>query len=120
MDWLNEPKKTRGEGLVCFDTHSLRYRWFRHQPGQPHSLSDDLVKDIIQYPKGVIWVATAAGVDRFEPSTGQFSQLSRPTTAPDAFRDGQLMTLFNGPMAQLLIGTLNGLTVVNAPRSEIR
>lgn len=116
---LLSKEKMHGAGLVCFDTHTMRYRWFRHQPGQSHSLSDDWVKDIIQDPHGVTYVATAAGVDRFEPSTGQFAHLSLPPAARESVGHDQLQltTLFNGPAGELLIGSLQGLIVANANRS---
>ena len=49
----------------------------KYSPSDPHSLSSDLVDKLLVSRDGTLWAATWDGLDRFDPSTGEF-QLFKP------------------------------------------
>ncbi len=58
-------------GLVCFDPHSGVFRQYRHDPADPHSLSDDFVWSLYESPDGTLWVGTQRGLNRLVPGVGE-------------------------------------------------
>ena len=52
-----------------------RVRSYRHVPGDPHSLVDNHVRNIVPLHGGEIWIATANGISVFDPRTQRFSNL---------------------------------------------
>lgn len=52
-------------GVTVFDHRSPAYEWHKTQPGEPQSLLNNQVNDIIQDSDGDIWYATSAGISLF-------------------------------------------------------
>ncbi|RRB07823.1 hybrid sensor histidine kinase/response regulator transcription factor [Larkinella rosea] len=102
------------EGLVSVDLATHRFRRFRHQPGNPHSLSNDMVKNIVIDYQKRLWVATDTGLDRFDESTGRFVHLPLPTSAPDYKPDSSIIGLYLKPDGDLLLLSGRHLTVYPA------
>ena len=67
--WLG----TVGAGLAHFDPRSGRFRYYRHDPADPASLSGDVVARVLIDHAGILWATTWNGLDRFDRSTGRFS-----------------------------------------------
>lgn len=111
--------KPPGRGLICLNTRTLQFHWFRHQDTHPHSLSSDQVKAIVQDAKGVIWVATAVGIDQFDPASNQFIHRPPLQLAQAGLPQLEIKSLVSGPKNELLIGSLTGFGIINAARSEL-
>ena len=61
------------QGLHRFDRQTRRYKTYRHNPADPHSLSDDVVTRLLIDHNGTLWAATFDGLNRFDPATEQFT-----------------------------------------------
>ena len=60
-----------------FDPRTERSTRYRHDPNNPNSFSDDSVESITSDSRGYLWFATAdTGLDRFDPATETFTNLS--------------------------------------------
>jgi signal transduction histidine kinase/ligand-binding sensor domain-containing protein len=46
---------------------------YQNDPGDPHSLSHNLVSAIYQDREGALWLSTPGGLDRFDPATERFA-----------------------------------------------
>lgn len=58
------------DGLNRYDGNSLKI--FRHDPANPHSPSDNFIREIAEDSDGVLWLGSfGKGVDRFDPTTGK-------------------------------------------------
>jgi signal transduction histidine kinase/ligand-binding sensor domain-containing protein len=64
---------TFSHGLGRYDPRSGDLRFYRHDAGDPHSLSNDQVHKIFIDRSGTLWVATDDGLDRFDPKTEGFT-----------------------------------------------
>jgi len=53
------------DGLNRYDGYG--FRKFRHDPADTNSLPDNIVGDICEDRQGNLWLATNAGVCRFDP-----------------------------------------------------
>ena len=50
---------------VYIATTDTAFKSYRHEPGDPDSLSDDSVMDVLKDRAGILWIATAfGGLDR--------------------------------------------------------
>jgi PAS domain S-box-containing protein len=83
-------------GLNRFDGYT--FRLYKHDAADPRSLGSDSVRKLHVDREGVLWVATIAGVDRYDPATDSF--VHYPNRAEDApglahfFYEDQLGTLW--------------------------
>jgi len=66
-----------GIGLYNNTTGTFIYR-LKHNPADKNSLSSNYVNNIFTDNSGIIWVGTIAGLDKYDPHTGQFSKVSIP------------------------------------------
>jgi ligand-binding sensor domain-containing protein/signal transduction histidine kinase len=64
---------TYGHGLHRFDRRSGKFNTYRHNPGDPHSLSNDIVMRLLLDHNGTLWAGTEDGLDRFDPATEHFT-----------------------------------------------
>jgi PAS domain S-box-containing protein len=64
---------TYGGGLNRYDPRTGRFAVFRHDPGDPYSLSNDVVYSLTIDRQGTLWAGTEDGLNRCEdPVTGRF------------------------------------------------
>lgn len=67
-----------GEGVFSYDFATQKLTNYRHQPSDPHSLSNNNVNNMMQDSHGNLWFATSgSGLDRFRPSTHDFENFDR-------------------------------------------
>ena len=64
---------TSGQGLCRFDKTSGRCKMFRHASGDPTSVSNDTISDLLIDRKGILWIGTGDGLNRFYPATQTFT-----------------------------------------------
>jgi signal transduction histidine kinase/ligand-binding sensor domain-containing protein len=78
--WLG----TYGHGLVAFDQKTGRFRFYRHSPSDPRSLSSDAVYRLLIDHAGVLWVGTEDGLNRFDAQTDSFTVYKQDPDSTDA------------------------------------
>src|SRR6266567_6667772 len=72
------------DGLKRYDGY--RFRDFRPEAGNPHSLSGLTVKALLEDRSGKLWVTSDLSVDRFDPATEIFTHFpSVPWYSTDLF-----------------------------------
>jgi ligand-binding sensor domain-containing protein/signal transduction histidine kinase len=64
---------TYDQGLLRFDRRTGQLKTYRHNPADPHSLSNDIVSRLLVDHKGTLWAATWDGLNRFDPKTERFT-----------------------------------------------
>ena len=64
---------TYGHGLLRLDRSTGRFKVYRHDPDHPYSLSSDIVTRFLVDHNRTFWVATADGLNRFDPATEHFT-----------------------------------------------
>ena len=73
-------------GLDRLDPSSGRFTHYRNDPNDPHSLSSNDVRFVLEDRQGTLWVATAAGLDAFDRRTGRvlrYPNSQQPAIGPD-------------------------------------
>jgi PAS domain S-box-containing protein len=64
---------TYGHGLFRFDPQTLHFKRYRHNPADPHSLSNDIVPRVFVDHNGTLWAATHDGLNRYDAGTDRFT-----------------------------------------------
>lgn len=118
------------DGVVYLQPRAHRYRLYRHDPRNPHSLSDNHANCILADRRGRVWVGTASALNRLDPATGRVERIpclpspDAPALEPpfnprrrDFVGGSQVFTLLEAPDGRILIGTNERLTVYD-PRTD--
>ncbi|MFN7947796.1 MAG: two-component regulator propeller domain-containing protein [Blastocatellia bacterium] len=92
-------------GALRYDPATDRWTNYRQQAGDPRSLSDNQVADLLVDHQGRVWVATANGLSRFEPQTENFTNY----TIREGLPDNTINSLQEDALGRLWIGTNKGL-----------
>ena len=69
-------------GLARRDAKTGRWRRYRHDPGNPRSLPNDIVDFAYLDSRGTLWFGTNDGLARYNPGTDDFT-VTRPDGKPD-------------------------------------
>jgi ligand-binding sensor domain-containing protein/signal transduction histidine kinase len=64
---------TYDRGLLRLDRRTGRFKTYQHDPGDPHSLSNDIVTRLLVDHNGTLWFATWDGLNRFDAATQRFT-----------------------------------------------
>lgn len=99
----------RASGLLRFDPTTGRWTNYRHQATDPRSLSDDQITALLFDHAGQLWITTRQGLNRFDPSTDNFTRFG----VRDGLPDFTLCSLYEDRRGRLWIGTDNGLACFN-------
>jgi ligand-binding sensor domain-containing protein/signal transduction histidine kinase len=93
---------TSGQGLCRFDKASGSCKVFRHVVGDPYSVSNDTISDLLVDRKGILWIGTGDGLNRFDPATERFT-VYRDETSPNS--GGQMGSMVEDRDGNLWIGS---------------
>jgi ligand-binding sensor domain-containing protein/signal transduction histidine kinase len=63
---------TYGHGLLRFDRRTGQFKTYRHNPEDPHSLSDDFVSSLLVDHNGTLWAGAQDGLNRYDAVTEGF------------------------------------------------
>ncbi|MFN3307652.1 MAG: two-component regulator propeller domain-containing protein [Anaerolineales bacterium] len=105
-------------GLVWFSSQQERWRQFRHNPNQPHSLSNDFVWAIHEAKDGDLWIGTHAGLNRLSFPCGSLDQCEAQWTVYTRERglpDDSIVAILEDDQGNLWLGTMGGGLAVYDP-----
>ena len=94
---------TSGQGLCRFNRATGHCRMFRHSTADPTSISNDTVDRLLLDREGVLWVATADGLDRFDPVTRGFTVYRDQSSLDSA---AQMISMVEDQDGNLWLGSL--------------
>lgn len=100
------------KGLTRYD--GLHFETFRPVPGDPSTLSSEVVTSLLVDSAGTLWVGTwGGGLDRLDQATDTFTHVRQRPGDPAALRDDRVLTLFEDRAGTLWVGTASGLDRVD-------
>jgi PAS domain S-box-containing protein len=95
------------DGLYRYDGYQLVS--YMHESNNPYSISSTLIHDIIEDRQGHLWIAAGeGGVNRYDPSTGQFTRYQHDPTNPTSLSDLVALALFEDRSGTIWVATLGG------------
>jgi signal transduction histidine kinase/CheY-like chemotaxis protein/streptogramin lyase len=102
--WLG----TNGGGLHKFDLEKETFTNYQAIPGDPGSLSNNIVYSISADPGGMLWVATANGLNRFDPASETFKRYRHDPAKPGSLSHNDIRKIYSDHAGTLWIGTSGG------------
>ena len=93
-------------GLVRFDPQSKRFRYFRHDPDAPHSLSgsDNCVLSVIEDRSGALWVGTNGGLNLYDRETGRFAHYQHDSSDAYSLSNNHILSIYQDRSGVLWMG----------------
>jgi signal transduction histidine kinase/ligand-binding sensor domain-containing protein len=96
-------------GLDRFDQPSGTFIHYRHDPGNPASLSRGSVWAIFQDRQGGLWVGMDGGLNRLDRSSGRFTHYQHDLSDPSSLANDWVLAILEDSTGRLWIGTAEGL-----------
>jgi signal transduction histidine kinase/ligand-binding sensor domain-containing protein len=93
-------------GLTRFDPNSGRFILYNHKPGDPGSLSDNIVNNVYIDHLGTIWTATQNGLNKLDTNSGAFTKYY----ASDGLPINNVSCILEDRSGQLWISTSRGIS----------
>jgi len=91
-------------GLSLFNRKDNTYHLFQHDPSDPSSISSDNVREVFKDRSGILWIATADGLNRLvisEDSTYRFVRYYHHPNDPNSIEKNFISNIFEGFDGQL-------------------
>jgi signal transduction histidine kinase/DNA-binding NarL/FixJ family response regulator/streptogramin lyase len=87
-----------------------RFTHYQNDPGDPHSLSHNIVRSLYVDNSGTLWIGTfGGGLNRFDSKTEDFVRYLHDPDNPSSLSDNTVMSIFEDSSGELWIATLGGL-----------
>ncbi|HEX7030439.1 MAG TPA: two-component regulator propeller domain-containing protein [Gammaproteobacteria bacterium] len=109
---------TWGGGLNRFDPETGRFT--RLDGILPDGTGSGFISDIAEGPRGLLWIATDAGVLRMDPASNDVTVFRHDANNPGSLANDSVKTLWFDGAGHLWIGTANGLDRLDPASGEIR
>jgi serine phosphatase RsbU (regulator of sigma subunit)/ligand-binding sensor domain-containing protein len=93
-------------GIDRYDKSSNTTTNYRYDPKDPSSLSNNNVRYIHEDKNGILWIATDAGLNRFDPTTEKFDAL----TEDDGLPTNYISSILEDNYGNMWISTRNGIS----------
>ena len=113
---------TYDKGLCYFEPGTKSFRYFRNDPGNKNSISNNNVSSIFEDSKGNLWIGTfGGGVNIFNRNTKDFTRFSGIVSGPDNLADEAIFSIAEDKTGNIWIGTENrGLHIYDPATGKIR
>jgi len=99
---------TYNGGVLRYDPQTGHTVGFQHEPGNQHSLSDNLIYDILATRSGDVWIATNNGLNRYLSDERGFQQYHHRPDDLDSLSGSTVRTLYEDSRGSLWVGTSSG------------
>ncbi|OCX54101.1 hypothetical protein BEL04_07485 [Mucilaginibacter sp. PPCGB 2223] len=107
------------KGLYLFEPKAKTFTRFANIPGDPASLSDNLVKSIIQDQAGNIWIGTYNGLDKMLPG-GHFQTYRHNRDPGKSISSDAVFALSEDKQGKIWIGTEEGVDIYDPGSATFR
>ncbi|HTQ66454.1 MAG TPA: two-component regulator propeller domain-containing protein [Puia sp.] len=102
-----------GMGLLRIDPNKKDRKFFKHDPSNPFSLSDNRVTRMEPAENGMLWVGSWNGLNLFDPKTGKCTRYLYTDNLKGDWTGTAVFSLYKNKDKELYIGTSDGLYVMN-------
>jgi signal transduction histidine kinase/DNA-binding response OmpR family regulator/ligand-binding sensor domain-containing protein/HPt (histidine-containing phosphotransfer) domain-containing protein len=106
---------TWGGGLEKFNKKTETFTHYQHNPQDPTSIASSTVFDLVEDSRGIFWVCTDRGLDRFDKNSGTFRHMS----AAQGFHAKIVHNVVEDHAGSLWLGTDIGLIKFDAVEEKV-
>jgi signal transduction histidine kinase/ligand-binding sensor domain-containing protein/CheY-like chemotaxis protein len=95
------------DGLYRYDGYNLRH--YSHEPGNPNSLTENMVMLIYKDRAGILWIGTpSGGLDRFDPAGDTFTHYRHDPNDSQSLRNDYIAALYQDRTGAMWVDTVAG------------
>ncbi|MBT3601733.1 MAG: response regulator [Candidatus Latescibacteria bacterium] len=106
---------TWGGGLELFDKKADAFTHFQHDPDNPKTIASNTVFDLVEDSRGLFWICTDRGLDKFDKHEGTFTHMS----AEQGFHAKIVHNVVEDNAGYLWLGTDIGLIKFDAVKEQV-
>lgn len=107
---------THGFGINRYDKASGVFRTFKHQSDNENSITNNYINVITQDSKGYLWFGTINGLNKFDPSTEQFTRY----TTNEGLPNNVIYGILEDYRGHIWLSTNNGIADFNPETGNAR
>jgi len=105
---------TAHEGFFSFNPRTGQSQFYRHDPANTQSLSNDKVQAIMIDNKGNIWIGTSGGgLNKYNPQTQKITRFLHSPTNPNTLCNNWVNKIFQDSQGLIWIGTYNRMSLLD-------
>lgn len=97
-----------------------RVRTWRHAADDPASLGENYGFTALEDRRGIVWIGTETGLERYDPATGRFTHFRHEPGNPNGLRHSRIYYLMESARGELWVGTAGGLHRMQAGKDGVR
>jgi signal transduction histidine kinase/DNA-binding NarL/FixJ family response regulator len=101
---------THGGGVDRFNKQRQVFTHYKHDPANPNSLSNDVMRVIYDDGQGVLWIPTFKGLNRFDKKTRTFTRYYHDPKNPQSISSDFLLEVYQDRAANLWTVGKGGLS----------
>ncbi|MFT4928583.1 MAG: ligand-binding sensor domain-containing protein/signal transduction histidine kinase, partial [Phenylobacterium sp.] len=95
------------DGLNRYDGYEFKV--YRHNPANPNSIADDIIRTLFEDKNGNLWVGTdSGGLSRFDAKTQRFINFKHDDNNPRSLSHNRVMSITQDNHGDLWVGTYGG------------
>jgi len=102
--WLGTSK-----GLYQYNADSDEFKHFEHNPNDPGSISDNIIRSVFHDSKGFLWVGTERGLNKFDYKSEKFIHFIKSDDDANSLGHNSVWIIREHPDGIIWIGTDDGL-----------
>lgn len=106
-------------GLIRLDPRNGGLRRYRHDRGDPRSLSHDRVNAILEESGGAIWVGSEDGLNLYQPDDESFSVFRNDNNNPASLGSSQVNFIAQDSLGRTWVCTSSGLDRVERKDGKV-
>jgi len=106
------------DGLNRYDGYEFRV--FRHDDRDPSSLMSGFITSCLIDSTGSIWIGSARGLDRFEPSRFTAEHFTHEQNNPHSLSDDHVTAIAEDHAGRIWVGTSDGLNTLDVGSAEVQ
>jgi ligand-binding sensor domain-containing protein len=93
-------------GLYRYDGYEFKY--FQHDPKDPSSLSHNRIHSVYEDSRGILWVGTYSGLNKYDNQTQRFIRFTHDGAVAGSLSSNNITAIYEDAKGLLWIGTENG------------
>jgi signal transduction histidine kinase len=110
--------KDNDKGIIRFNPRTEQAHRFKHEPGQPGSISQNNVRSFFQDDSGIIWMGSNAGINKYDRFKRKFKHYFHNPLNPTSLSDNMIRGFYQTSDGKIWIATYDGKINVLSPDSD--
>ncbi|KHJ38722.1 sensor histidine kinase TodS [Pedobacter glucosidilyticus] len=105
-------------GLNLYQPETNTFKRFIHQPKNPRSISNNVIRCLFEDSQGQLWIGTDSGLNILN-GKGEFNRILKQQSAKNSLADNSIKVIFQDKLSNIWVGTGNGLSKISRKGNQL-